>query len=179
MVCNSLFFALKWRRKPRRIQPEPDYEDEIIKALCERQAKYKSPEEAPWNKEKCDIVDYGEGHICLKDLDNEEIKNNYLPDELKNTETFVLPLKRYAFCCPVCGHRTLGRRGYYEICVECGWEDDGSTTEDDPGMIGGFLPGPNGDYTLSSYRKEYLKKKEKDPNYSWKNEFKKYDEDDE
>ena len=32
---------------------------------------------------------------------------------------------RAAAACPICGHRTLSTRGQYEICVICGWEDDG------------------------------------------------------
>jgi hypothetical protein len=27
--------------------------------------------------------------------------------------------------CPCYGHATLGARGGYEICSECGWQDDG------------------------------------------------------
>jgi hypothetical protein len=29
------------------------------------------------------------------------------------------------YSCPCCGHVTLSERGGYEICAECGWEDDG------------------------------------------------------
>lgn len=33
------------------------------------------------------------------------------------------------YCCPCCGYATLGEPEAYEICVVCGWEDDG---QDDP-----------------------------------------------
>jgi hypothetical protein len=29
------------------------------------------------------------------------------------------------YSCPCYGHATLGARGGYEICSECGWQDDG------------------------------------------------------
>src|SRR5215211_4909943 len=32
------------------------------------------------------------------------------------------------YSCPCCGHITLSERGAYEICGECGWEDDARTT---------------------------------------------------
>ena len=38
--------------------------------------------------------------------------------------------------CPCCGYKTLGRRGDYEICPICFWEDD-IGQEKDPGSIGG------------------------------------------
>jgi methionyl-tRNA synthetase len=28
------------------------------------------------------------------------------------------------FACPCCGFLTLDRRGYYEVCPVCYWEDD-------------------------------------------------------
>ena len=40
------------------------------------------------------------------------------------------------------------------ICPECGWEDDGTDRIDE-------LTLPNGDYTIRSCRKKYLKEKGK------------------
>lgn len=40
------------------------------------------------------------------------------------------------FLCPSCGYPTISERGCYEICILCGWEDDGI----DNGDMGG---GPN------------------------------------
>ncbi len=34
--------------------------------------------------------------------------------------------------CSCCGFRTLHRRGHYDICVVCFWEDDGTTDPDSP-----------------------------------------------
>lgn len=74
---------------------------------------------------------------------------------------YFLPLKRYLFECPVCGHRTLPHRGEYMICTECGWEDEGIDGDNAKSL------GANGDYTIKQYRLEYLKIKEKNPDYSW------------
>ena len=52
----------------------------------------------------------------------------------------------------------------YEICLDCGWEDEGFDEEDDDELT---IGGPNGDYTIKEYREEYLKLKEDDPNYKW------------
>lgn len=68
--------------------------------------------------------------------------------ELSNA--FVLPVKAFAFQCPVCGEKTLQYRGMFEICDFCGWEDEGLDGDDEePGF------GPNGDYTIRQYREEY------------------------
>jgi len=44
------------------------------------------------------------------------------------------------YSCPCCGHITLSERGAYEICGECGWEDDGQDDHDAHLVRGG----PNG-----------------------------------
>jgi hypothetical protein len=66
------------------------------------------------------------------------------PDTSDTPGTRLLP-------CPCCGHRTLEERANFEICVECGWEDDG---QDDKGahMVRG---GPNGSLSLTQARLEY------------------------
>ncbi len=53
--------------------------------------------------------------------------------------------------CPCCGHPTLRERGGYEICVVCGWEEDGQG-DDDAGEVRG---GPNGDYSLTEARRKF------------------------
>jgi hypothetical protein len=47
------------------------------------------------------------------------------------------------YSCPCCGHPTLTERGGYEICGECGWEDDGQDDHDSEVIRGG----PNGPVT--------------------------------
>ena len=56
------------------------------------------------------------------------------------------------YSCPCCGHVTLGERGVYEICVECGWEDDGQDNHDSHVVRGG----PNGRLSLDEARRLYI-----------------------
>ena len=53
--------------------------------------------------------------------------------------------------CPCCGHLTLAKRGDYEICPVCFWEDDG---QDDP-HSDEVLGGPNGELSLTQARSNY------------------------
>jgi hypothetical protein len=55
--------------------------------------------------------------------------------------------------CPCCHHPTLRERANFEICAECGWEDDGQD-DDDAHVVRG---GPNGRLTLAQARLDYLK----------------------
>jgi hypothetical protein len=56
------------------------------------------------------------------------------------------------YTCPCCGHPTLSERGVYEICPECGWEDDGQDDHDSTVVRGG----PNGGLSLDAARARYL-----------------------
>jgi hypothetical protein len=56
------------------------------------------------------------------------------------------------YTCPCCGHRTLDERGGYELCRECGWEDDGQD-DHDSGVVRG---GPNGRESLDDARTDYV-----------------------
>jgi len=56
------------------------------------------------------------------------------------------------YTCPCCGHPTLPERGVFEICAECGWEDDGQDDHDADGVRGG----PNGPLSLTEARQAYL-----------------------
>ena len=65
------------------------------------------------------------------------------------------------FECPVCHKRTLQFRGWFKICHECGWEDEGTDDED-------AESGANEGYSIRTYRElRYLPKKAKDPHYTW------------
>ena len=55
------------------------------------------------------------------------------------------------YTCPCCGHATLEARSDYEICDECGWEDDGQD-DHDSGVVRG---GPNGLLSLDAARVAY------------------------
>ena len=85
------------------------------------------------------------------------------PQCTNTKDYFVLPLKVFLFPCPVCGQKTLLYRGCYMYCDECGWEDEGIDDEDKKGVI-------NGDWTIRTYRENYLKRKAVNPNYCWWNE---------
>ncbi|MFD0973026.1 CPCC family cysteine-rich protein [Plantactinospora endophytica] len=68
---------------------------------------------------------------------------------LKNV---IAPVGDALHTCPCCGHATLSERGVYEICGECGWEDDGQDNHDS-GVIRG---GPNGRLSLDDARADYI-----------------------
>lgn len=55
--------------------------------------------------------------------------------------------------CPCCGRKTLGVRGYYEICPVCWWEDNGQ----DNANASDYLGGPNGKTTLTVARANVLR----------------------
>ena len=76
-----------------------------------------------------------------------------------NTYT-AIPLRRIKYTCPICGSKSLDFRGYFEICRECGWEDDGHEGLDDVTL-------PNGNWTIKEYRINYFKNKIKNPSYNW------------
>lgn len=61
------------------------------------------------------------------------------------------PVTNGPYSCPCCGHVTLSERGGYEICSECGWEDDGQDSHDSSVVRGG----PNGAITLDDARRAY------------------------
>ncbi|MET8346748.1 CPCC family cysteine-rich protein [Streptomyces microflavus] len=54
--------------------------------------------------------------------------------------------------CPCCYRRTLERWADFEICPECGWEDDGQDDADAHIVRGG----PNGRLSLRQARLDYL-----------------------
>ncbi|MEI5527236.1 CPCC family cysteine-rich protein [Streptomyces brasiliscabiei] len=53
--------------------------------------------------------------------------------------------------CPCCFQPTLEERASFEICPECGWEDDGQDDTDAHVVRGG----PNGSLSLARARSEY------------------------
>jgi hypothetical protein len=69
-----------------------------------------------------------------------------------NTRNVFAPLAGGPYSCPCCGHPVLPERGRYEICVECGWEDDGQDDHDSHVVRGG----PNGSLSLDDARAAYV-----------------------
>lgn len=77
--------------------------------------------------------------------------NRYLSDELArigHPGVTVVGEPELLLPCPCCGHRTLARRGEYDICSVCRWEDDGATQAN-------HFSGPN-HMTLAEGRRNYL-----------------------
>ncbi len=111
---------------------------------------------------------YAYGHICLPLLDKQDALRKLLPEDLQEkNDVFVLPLKRHLYRCPVCGMRSLLYRGMFEICPQCGWEDEGIDDEDEEPCFC-----PNGEYTIREYREEvYLPLKKANPGYRWSDSF--------
>ncbi|EFL15913.1 CPCC family cysteine-rich protein [Streptomyces sp. C] len=55
------------------------------------------------------------------------------------------------FDCPCCFQPTLESSACFEICGECGWEDDGQGDEEADEVWGG----PNGSQSLTDARREH------------------------
>ncbi|MFJ3882883.1 CPCC family cysteine-rich protein [Streptomyces sp. NPDC090077] len=66
------------------------------------------------------------------------------------------------FDCPCCFLPTLESSACFEICGECGWEDDGQDDGDADRVWGG----PNGDQSLTDARREYREWAAEDPDES-------------
>lgn len=64
--------------------------------------------------------------------------------------------------CKCCGIGWVdGQDGSFDVCHVCGWEDDG-VQNDDPDY-----PGGANSLSLNDHRKEFEKKRAKDPNWTW------------
>ena len=116
-----------------------------------------------FRKEDDELFTYANGYVCASLLSDQDGLRAILPETLREDEVFILPLKRFMHKCPVCGYRTLLSRGSFEICGECGWEDEGVDDDDAEQPFGA-----NGDCTIREYREEYLDLKAKDLQYSWR-----------
>lgn len=62
------------------------------------------------------------------------------------------PPRGEPYACPCCGYLTLERRGYYEICPVCSWEDDGQDDHDADESRGG----PNYGLSLTEARRNFI-----------------------
>ncbi|WP_372442142.1 CPCC family cysteine-rich protein [Actinomadura violacea] len=61
------------------------------------------------------------------------------------------PSRGEPYACPCCGYLTLERRGYFEICPVCFWEDDGQDDHDADESRGG----PNRGLSLAEARRNF------------------------
>jgi hypothetical protein len=68
-------------------------------------------------------------------------------DELHESE----PPDEGPYACPCCYHLTLPGVAQYDICTECGWEDDGQDSAHADEVWGG----PNGSLSLTAAREQY------------------------
>ena len=104
---------------------------------------------------------YSDGEICGGMLGRQaEMAAEIFGTGHVDGPLFILPLKRYFYACPVCGRRSLVLRGWYDICTECGWEDEGC---DDPDKAQDL----NGNMSIRAYRAEYEKRKKECPGWTW------------
>ncbi|MFC3990026.1 CPCC family cysteine-rich protein [Actinoplanes siamensis] len=69
---------------------------------------------------------------------------------LKNV---IAAVRDAPYTCPCCGHATLSERGSYEICDECGWEDDGQDNHDSAVVRGGPNGGLHRQATVATLRR--------------------------
>lgn len=73
-------------------------------------------------------------------------------DAYNAQKNVLAPAGAARYSCPCCGHATVSERGGYEICEDCGWEDDGQDDHDSAVVRGG----PNGRVSLDTARAEYM-----------------------
>ena len=53
-----------------------------------------------------------------------------LVSKIMNRKIIVVGENPIKYFCPCCGKKTLSMQGEYDICPNCGWEDDGNQDED-------------------------------------------------
>lgn len=106
------------------------------------------------------LFEYAYGEIPAGQANNQETLESMLPKQMKSDDVYILPLRVFKYPCPVCGNKTLQWRGMFDICDECGWEDDGTDNEDEE-------TSPNGNDTIRTYRMKYMKLKQENPSYKW------------
>ena len=97
------------------------------------------------------VVRYPDDDAALSD---EEIVARRLAwfEAYVSFENVYAPASEGPYSCPCCGHVTLKGRADYEICGECGWEDDGQDDHDSHIVRGG----PNGRESLDAARARYV-----------------------
>ena len=107
------------------------------------------------------LFSYANGHICHGKMQNQSQLRALFQEIPPTEEVFILPLKRYLHKCPVCRQRTLLYRGYFEICAECDWEDDGTDDKNERPLLA-----HHDELTVKEYREQYMKRKAANPFYA-------------
>lgn len=85
-------------------------------------------------------------------ITNLNINDSFILSQFHERRTifdiYIKERKISVVTCPSCGYPTLKRRGAYEICGICKWEDDGQDDEDANEIRGG----PNSNLSLNESR---------------------------
>lgn len=87
---------------------------------------------------------------------NEELNRlwfDFYINEIESTPSTELKSVDNYFLCPCCHFPTLTRRGGFEICLLCNWEDDGQDNLNADKVLGG----PNQSYSLTEARENFKK----------------------
>ena len=102
---------------------------------------------------------YRNGEINPLLLARQEDLGILLSEELAKKDAYIVPLTFFLFPCPVCGKKTIEERWSFEICPECGWEDDCCVeNEDHFSCVNGV--------SIKEARRNYLRAKRIDPSYT-------------
>lgn len=105
---------------------DPGYK-ELNEALRTEVESASEPQFDPTNTRYNDLIELGIKYSLVGTTNSYlELTLERLGVSVGTVEGEVEPLEE----CPCCAHRTLTRRGQYDICPVCFWEDDGTASDD-------------------------------------------------
>ena len=117
------------------------------------------------------LLKNGKNKLCYEDYFEKYIMNRCSDENYDcqiNNEYKKHKHKKAPHKCPICGKYEFPDRNSYDICPNCGWEDEEASDEDD---LISYILGANG-MTKQRYREQYEKLLKEDPNYTWENAVK-------